>query len=221
MKKTEAFVKKISGLPWLVIIILLFIGVELFFMLHVIPGFTAASGGAPLLDLSFVYSPEHVEEFLAGLEAGGLSWYRQSQILDFFFPAVYGLMGAAIIYRIYRKKYENWNSYRWMVLFPVLPVICDYGENICIAVIMAYGRNFPPSLGWIVSGFSTVKFAGIVITLLFMFSGLGYFLKGKKDSAIAPGERARKGDQYLQGQGPPGPEQQESREQKPEQKPEE
>lgn len=191
MNRREFVFKKIGEKRALVVLVLVFLAIEAVFTFYLTPGFARASGGAEILDISAAYTAERVSEFLSALDAGGRSWYDRIQVLDTLFPAVYGLLLAGILYRLYSRKYDDFSRYSWIVMVPLAGAGADYLENLLIRILILTHPTDPGFLGRFTGWVAAVKFAGLVFSILFILTGIGYFLKGRRDAALAPGERKK------------------------------
>lgn len=85
----------------------------------------------PGLDSRGWYSPLEVRDFLHNIkEEGRRIYYRTELSLDLLFPLVYGALFASLITHVYVRE-----SARFLVLVPLLAVICDVLENILLAYL--------------------------------------------------------------------------------------
>ncbi len=182
MDRKEKFFADIAAVRILVPMVVFLLIIESVFIFYLTPGFMEASGGGGILDMSVAYPPEIVREFTLLLDRGGLSWYNRIQILDFIFPLVYGLFISALLYRIYRCKYTDFSRYFWIIIIPLLGACFDYLENLGIRGLIMFRPESLAVYGRVLSLFSTLKFLALAGSVLFMLSGIGYFIKGRRDA---------------------------------------
>lgn len=87
------------------------------------------------------YTAESFTSDLNNLGEAGRSIYRNIMLLDIFFPAVYGLTFASLIFLVVGKK-SGW--LKWLFLIPLCTAVMDYIKNIFIAISF-YGFPTPNS----------------------------------------------------------------------------
>jgi hypothetical protein len=163
----------------------LFLIVQALFQFYLIPGYTSVSGGLGIPDMGMAYSPDRLYALLAVMEGDVLAWYNRIQVADLVFPLAYAGFFGSLLVKIYRKKYDDPVHYRWIAALPFLAAGFDYLENLGFrtALILSPGRY--NILGWILSGLSTLKFLALGMALLLILSGIGYFIKGRRNAHFA------------------------------------
>ncbi len=181
----QDFMKKVGGLFPLLVFLVLFLFIEGLFQLYLVPGFRAASGGAGIPDMAAAYHPDFLYGLLGKMQGEALGWYNKIQLVDCLFPLVYAGFFASLLYRIYSRKYEEFSAYRWIVTLPAVAAAFDYGENLCVrAAIELFPRRID-LLGWTISVLSTLKFLAFLLSILLILTGLGYFIKRRRDAHFA------------------------------------
>jgi hypothetical protein len=167
------FLKKIATWPvWIFSLLLLavgyfisnsdFIGAE-----HV----RLVSGGTPMLDTFFFYTPDRAYELLSAMGAAGRSAYLTANLVDFFFPLAYTLFFVVSMVMTYTFIYQPEDKRNWLVLLPFVAMLADYGENICVRLMLL---NFPTQLNTVAlaaSLFTPLKFSLIVGIGLLILQG--------------------------------------------------
>ena len=165
--------------------LLLFLTVEGLFLSFLIPGYTSASGGLGIPDMGMAYNPDHLYRLLAVMEGEALSWYNRIQLADLLFPLSYAGLFGSLLVKIYRKKYDHPDHYRWMAVLPLAAAGFDYLENLGFRIALILSPRRYDLLGWVLSGLSTRKFLTLGLSVLLILTGIGYFIKGRRDAHFA------------------------------------
>jgi len=176
--------EKLGATPLLIIFAVIFIIIQLAFRVFT-PPFMEATGGIGIPDRSIAYAPGHIYMVLSAITGEALNWYNRIQIVDSFYPLVYAALFSGLLFRIYRRKYENFSSYGWIVTIPLVGALCDYLENIGFRIILNQLPARFDLLGWILSVFSTIKFLAAGFSLLMILTGIIYFINGRRNSRFA------------------------------------
>lgn len=165
MKSLSLFIERTSKKPSL----LLLIGaLVLWNILMNTPGLPTSTPSMQRIAPSFTpfdlqvrgYSVESFTNDLTALGDEGRVIYRNFMLLDVFFPLIYGLTFASLIFLVFRSK-QNW--LKRLFVIPLLTASADYLENIFIAISFA---GFPsPNL-------TTVAIASSATQLKMVFNGL-------------------------------------------------
>jgi hypothetical protein len=119
------------------------------------------------------YDATSFTQDLQGLGDAGRTVYRNFMLLDIFFPAIYGLTFASLVWLVFRDR-KNWMQ--WLFLVPLATALTDYLENVFLAI--AFG-GFPSSssLAVALASFSTqVKMGFNVLLVLTLLLTLGTWL---------------------------------------------
>lgn len=125
------------------------------------------TGGTGILDFEIGYTPEKVQAVLGSYGAEGMALYRRIQWLDLVNPAIYGLLMASILYRLYPTQ----KSWSWLVLLPLLAALLDYAEN---GVLFILATDFPDiSAQWVTLGsmISLLKNAVLFLAIMALLVG--------------------------------------------------
>jgi len=125
-----------------------------------VAGLLEVTGGASILDFEFGFTYEKALAMLGALGADGRSFYLTKIIpLDFLFPLSYMLCYSSLIALL--LKYTSLRKPGiYLLMFPVLGMLCDWTENIGIIVML---NSYPNLHEWVVSLTST---AGIIKAVL-------------------------------------------------------
>ena len=167
------FLKKIATWPvWVVSLVLLLGGYylstgDLIGAEHV----RLVSAGTPMLDTFFFYTPDRAYELLTAMGTVGRSAYLFANLLDFFFPLTYTLFFVISMAMTYTFIYQREDKRNWLLLLPIAAMLADYGENICVRLMLL---NFPTPLTGVAlaaSLFTPLKFTLIVTTALLILQG--------------------------------------------------
>ena len=124
----------------------------------------AMGGGNGVLDLQFAFTPERASAIISQWGSAGRSLALTGIFYDCFYPISYGLVLMTLILRVMGSEHKQSTRLLWL---PVVAVILDYAENLIhYRVLGSYSEM--TSLSWIplASGFATVKWALIAITVL-------------------------------------------------------
>ena len=172
------------------ILLVLFLLIEMmFFSLH--PAFTEATvteafpDGVKAPDMAVAYTADYIYTVLVLVKERASDLYNRFQLVDLLFPLVYSCWFSSLLHRIYRRKYAAFSSYRWIVAVPFVAAGFDYLENLGFRIALIFLPMENPLLGWALSVFSTMKFLCLLLAVLSVFTGLGYFIKGRRDSHFA------------------------------------
>lgn len=105
------------------------------------------------------YSVEIFTKDLSMLGEDGRAIYRNFMLLDIFFPLIYGLTFAALIFLVFHTKTNGW---KWLFLVPLFTAGADYLENIFLAISFI-GFPLPSALA--------VSIASVATQLKMLFNG--------------------------------------------------
>jgi hypothetical protein len=116
-------------------------------------GLLTITGGPHILDLEFGYSVTKAHDMLTALGAEGRAYYLGKIVpIDFPFPVSYMLFFAGWT-ALLLKHTGLKNATKYLLLVPVLAMLCDFVENIGIIVMQ---KNYPVLPGWAV-GMSSIS----------------------------------------------------------------
>jgi hypothetical protein len=122
------------------------------------------------------YTTESFTSDLNNLGEAGRSIYRNFMLCDIFFPAVYGLTFASLIFLVVGKK-SGW--LKWLFLIPLCTAVMDYIENIFLATSFS-GFPTPSSVTISIASaatqvkmfFNVLLVLALLTTIVFWVSGL-------------------------------------------------
>ncbi len=120
-----------------------------------------------LPDTHFAYRPETLAHWLAAYSPAARQQTLWGHLtLDALYPCLYGSLLALLLARSWGPRFSGW----WVWL-PLAGVLCDYGENIVLAVLLGRWPAWSPTLAWVAGALTTAKW-------LFIFGTLGAILGG-------------------------------------------
>jgi len=131
----------------------------------------AASGGTPMLDTFFFYTPGRAYELLTAMGEAGRSAYLSANLVDFFFPPCYTLFFVTSLAMIYTFIYEPEDKRNWLVLVPFGAMLADYGENICVRLMLLVFPTVIMPAAQAASLLTPLKFTLIVTAALLIMQG--------------------------------------------------
>jgi|GEM_PF-4940735 len=189
IKKFTDFIIKNTNLKTLAISVAVVIAIQSAFYV-LMPALAEATGGT-ILDLSVGYSSDFAYERLNSFE-NGADIYFKIRALDFFFPIAYAFTLSILSSSIYRKKYEDADNYRWILIVPFFAAAFDYIENIMLVILY---RSLPAqytAAASVLNIVSILKFGLLGFSILLFVTGGFSLLKGG-DSMLLMGNKF-KGD---------------------------
>lgn len=174
-----SLLQKLSGMIDRIATVQVLVVLTLLSMLFPTVFFPAAGiGGDTPLDLYLFYSPDQVNEYLGGLGARGRSAYAKTELTtDLLFPVVYSMALMVALMMAARRILPPDSRLQYLRLLPLLIVMADWGENLCIAVVI---DAFPDQLDTIViaaSLFTSLKWAFLVIVVMTLVTLLALALR--------------------------------------------
>jgi len=108
--------------------------------------------GYGILDAMF-YNKDIVETVIHAYGSKGIDIYYQIQVLDFVFPMMYGTLLAGLLYK---SK---------LMMIPVIAALMDYGENICIRMML---NSYPN-----IADIATISFCFTVMKYILITASIG------------------------------------------------
>ena len=128
----------------------------------------ARLSGETLLDERGWYTPGSAAalfEALDRLDAGARVVYAATALtVDMIFPVCYGLLFAALLFRLFRGSPP-------LYLLPLALALSDVLENVVVAALALGYDGTPSRLAWLAAGFTLVKTVLIVATLVALCAG--------------------------------------------------
>lgn len=139
MNKIYTLIDKTSKKPFIFILIGLLI---VFNILMNAPGLPTSTPSMQKISPTFTpfdlqaqgYAVESFTSDLNKLGTEGRSIYKNFMLCDIFFPAIYALTFASLIFLVFRNR-KNW--LKFLFLIPLLTGLADYVENIFISISFA------------------------------------------------------------------------------------
>jgi hypothetical protein len=129
-----------------------------------------------ILDLRFSYSMDDVKNYLDKLGDDGKNYYlNKFHFIDTFYPIIY----CAFYLITLRYFLKNGLSKKWkylILLFPIIGVVCDYGENIFINLFIKDIINIREANVLIANIFTKIKFISVYGSLLLIIILLAIFI---------------------------------------------
>jgi hypothetical protein len=161
LQKLTGLIERIATIRVLVLLTLL----SILFPVFLFPA--AGIGGGTPLDLYLSYSPGQVYEYLGGLGARGRSAYARNELTtDLLFPVIYSMALMVALMMAARRILPPDSRLQYLRFLPLLIVMADWGENLCLAVVI---EAFPDRLDAIVTAaslFTSLKWAFLVIVVM-------------------------------------------------------
>jgi len=151
-------------------LVLIFLGLQLFFSLWVFPFFTRQFGpgeGQPMLDLMFGFSPEQAYTIISAYGDDGRSGaIITTAIADSIYPFVYaGLLAMAISWFMNGIPFKN-PKWQYLNLLPFAALVFDFVENAGIITMLAgYPEQFV-NIARMASVAGMVKWTFVGVSLL-------------------------------------------------------
>jgi hypothetical protein len=121
------------------------------------------------------YTAESFTSDLNNLGEAGRSIYRNFMLCDIFFPAVYGLTFASLIFLVLGKRRD---LLKWLFLIPLCTAAADYVENIFIAISFS-GFPTPNAVAVSLASAATqAKMLFNVLLVLALLITIGFWVSG-------------------------------------------
>jgi len=163
-----SLLQKLSGMSDRIATVQVLVVLTLLSMLFPTVFFPAAGIGADTpLDLYLFYSPDQVNEYLGGLGARGRSAYAKTELTtDLLFPVVYSMALMVALVMAARRSLPPDSRLQYLRFLPLLIVIADWGENLCLAVVIDAFPDQPDAIVTAASLFTSLKWAFLVIAVM-------------------------------------------------------
>jgi hypothetical protein len=145
----------------------------------------------PILDTRFSYTPDEAYKVMKDLKPEGRRLYVITNASeDLVFPLLYNLFLALTLTAVFQAAFSSSSRtlfgkpgarltvagekaaarLKSLAHLPLLVLVCDYAENICLIILMV---NFPSRLNWLArlaSVFTSLKwFSGTLCAVLIVF----------------------------------------------------
>jgi hypothetical protein len=127
-----------------------------------------------ILDLQFSYSPEKARAIIAEYGDGGrLFAARFEMTMDTAYPLAYTFLFIITIAWIYKALSRYGIVYAYIHLLPLLGMMADYCENICIVTMFKNYPGFSDTVARLSSFFTSLKWSLVGVEVLVILVGLG------------------------------------------------
>ena len=141
--------------------------------------FKALSGvEKPIIDTWFGYTPEKVFGVIDALKAEGRRQYALSEVtLDLLYPLVYNGLLAVLLGLSAPAAFPGTWLATWLPRLPLMSLLADYSENICIVILLKGYPRQPAALARLASAITVIKFCLIAAGFLgVVVSGIKWVL---------------------------------------------
>ena len=127
----------------------------------------AGIGDDPPLDLYLSYSPDQAYEYLGRLGAEGRIAYAKVELTtDLLFPVVYSMALIVALVMAARRILPPDSRLQYLRFLPLLIVMADWGENLCLAVVIdAFPDRFEV-LATAASLFTSLKWTFLISVIM-------------------------------------------------------
>lgn len=159
--------------------VLILLAADLLFMLGIMPymgkKMEELAPGIPPLDITIPsYSAEYAQDTINKMSDPARAFYKSIELgADLIYPLIYGFAFALLIAFLWKKLGWGQGLLKWVILFPLLGMIFDYGENLSIVSLINQHPNPAVGTAQMAAYFSLAKWsfafsalAAIVIGLL-------------------------------------------------------
>ena len=122
--------------------VLILLAADLVFMLGVMPymgkKMEKLAPGIQPLDITIPsYSAEYAQDLITKLSDPARAFYKSIELgVDLVYPLIYGFAFALLIAFLWRKIGWDKGLLKWAILFPLIGMIFDYGENFSIVSLI-------------------------------------------------------------------------------------
>jgi hypothetical protein len=137
--------------------------------------------GEYIIDMKTNYTPDCVYNTLNNFGEYGRGIYSYLNIIDFFFPFIYGLFLCSLIGYIFNMLYPSKNSILKLMFVPFIAGMFDLCENVCIANILHSYPSRIDEIAKLANFFTISKNVFLVISgLIVLFGIITYVRKTTK-----------------------------------------
>ncbi len=176
-QRVKALASPKSLLPTLAAVVAL----SLVMMGGIVPRMQAISGGLLPLDIRLSYSMDDVNELFDALGADGRTLYAQMHIVDMIYPLAYSLALVLGIAFFLGKRDAEGSSETPFILFPLVPAVFDYIENILIGTQLASHPALSGAIIGAASAATTVKWITLAISLGLLLLSFGLWQAARRE----------------------------------------
>jgi hypothetical protein len=130
-----------------------------------------------ILDLRMGYSRDDIINYINRLNDNGKDYYvKKFHLIDTFYPIIYGLFYILTLSYLIKRIFTKNRFVKFVLLIPVIGVICDYGENILLNSFVRNAENISKNMA-VFSGYLTIaKFITLYFSLLLIIVSIVYFM---------------------------------------------
>jgi len=154
---------------------ILFVLIALELIINVLMGFALkdihipANETSPVLDMKLYYDYNIVNEYFTTYTPTDRKAYFLMQMIDLFYPLVYGSLILALLFRFYREKKKI------LLIMPVLAVVFDYFENILLIYTNLHYPAVNKEIIFVASIFTLIKWIFIIFSLIFILKAISSY----------------------------------------------
>jgi hypothetical protein len=129
-----------------------------------------------ILDLRFSYSMNDIKNYFDKLGTDGKDYYlNKFHFIDTFYPIIYCAFYLITLGYFVKNVISKKLKYL-ILLFPVIGIVCDYGENIFINSFLKDVINIREANVLIANIFTKIKFISVYGSLLLIIILLAIFI---------------------------------------------
>jgi hypothetical protein len=133
----------------------------------------------PILDAKYWYAPDTAYKLIGSLTEDGRRIYAITQVtVDLVYPILLNLFMTALMAFLFARAFRPGSPMQRLPLLPYATLLADWGENVCLIVlILAYPTELT-ALARLASLFTTIKWvSGITSGVLILVGVLGWLIK--------------------------------------------
>ncbi|NET35051.1 MAG: hypothetical protein F6K19_23985 [Cyanothece sp. SIO1E1] len=158
--------------------VLILLAADLIFMMGIMPymgkKMEKLAPKIPPLDITIPsYSAEYAIATITKMSDEARAFYKSIELgADLIYPLVYGFAFALLIAFLWKKQGWEKGLLKWAILFPLIGMLFDYGENFSVVNLINQYPN--PNIGTaqIASYFSLGKWSFVFASLAAVIIGL-------------------------------------------------
>ena len=146
-------------------LVLILLGIFIFFNLFIMPSLTGDQKVTPL-DLQFAYTPTEAYELIDTYSDETRKNYVLGEMTkDLAYPVVYTLFMSLLILLLYPNQWK-------LAWFPYSIFISDLLENTGIITLLLNYPDRLPTIAWMTSVITTVKWVLVLVAIIIIINGL-------------------------------------------------
>ncbi|MDR8394548.1 hypothetical protein NC796_25610 [Aliifodinibius sp. S!AR15-10] len=162
------------------ILLVIFIAFNTLVWPYVVARIEAQSGGVGPLDVMFSYSPAEAYEMIEAYGAEGRQFYTIVEITaDLVYPLSTSLLFGLLLAYIYRRTFPGNKVIRKLILFPIVPLVTDYAENLGVVIMLASYPEQLPAVARVASFMTSAKWISVGVTVAIVVVGFAALLVKK------------------------------------------